>query len=531
MKGRTNKIGTAVEEKSVPISDGDMKAPEATWRNLPHKRQLLLVALCRLSTPLSNACLIPYLYFLVKSIIADPEHPTAPQHISRLTGLLVAAFPIGQILTSLLWGRLSDIYGRKPTILLGLAISIVANLGFGFSRTIGMLLFWRLIAGMGNGIVGVMRTMTAEIVKERRHRPRAFLAPPVVFNSGRVIALATGGCLADPVVNMPNFFGPKGTFNFSNHASGVKWAIDYPYALPALFNGLVLMTCLIFAALWLRESLPGCSNFSVSPPVLWRRFLCLVKQRKMRQSTSNYTPIHINHPNLTRRKMTVENLAIGNCPQRWTVWTTELRKVLLAFALLPLHNASFLHIFPVLLSMPTSPHQKPSMLLFSGGLALSSPKVGLFLAVFGIAGIILQLFIYPPLQRHIGTLNVFRVANAIFPIAYISAPYLALLVDHEFSLCTAMAAILLAQIVARTMAIPSSILLLTDAAPHRSMMGTVHGAGNTLSALASACGPAIGGMLLAKGIEMGAIGLVWWTWLFMVSVMSLAWSFTLHAAV
>ena len=137
----------------------------------------------------------------------------------------------------MMWARLSDKYGRKPAILLGLTISVIANLAFGFSRTIGMLLFWRILAGMANGILGVMRTMTAEIVKDRKHHTRAFLALPVVFNSGRVAALVIGGCLADPVNNVPALFGPSGLFNLDKNSRGVTWALKYPYALPALFNG------------------------------------------------------------------------------------------------------------------------------------------------------------------------------------------------------------------------------------------------------------------------------------------------------
>jgi len=122
----------------------------------------------------------------------------------------------------MVWGRFSDTYGRKLAILLGLTISVISNLAFGFSRSIGMLLFWRVVAGMANGTLGVMRTMTAEIVKEKKYHSRAFLALPVVFNSGRVAALAIGGCLADPNDHIPWLFGPTGLFNFSKNTRGVS---------------------------------------------------------------------------------------------------------------------------------------------------------------------------------------------------------------------------------------------------------------------------------------------------------------------
>ena len=527
--------GTVREEESLPMEPSE-KSSKASWRNLPHKKQLLLIALCRLSTPLSNACLLPYLYFLVKSIISDPDHPSAPQHISRLTGLLVAAFPVGQMITSMLWGRLSDRHGRKPAILLGLTMSVIANLAFGFSRSIGMLVFWRVVAGMANGIVGVMRTMTAEIVKDRKHQPRAFLAPPLVFNSGRVIALAVGGCLADPVDHLPSLFGPAGILNLSKNPAGVRWALDYPYALPAMFNGAVLAFCLATATLWLRESLPSKESQRDLGLALGDALTKFIRRHIIRRSTSNYALIQLEDSGAVasgryaQSSPTELSTSKSHHSPIGTIWTSRLCRTLAAFALLPLHNATFLHIFPVFLSMPISLDQRPTIVSFNGGLGLASPTVGLYLASFGIAGIMLQLLIYPRIQQRLGTIGVFRLASAIFPFAYVSTPYLTLLVNHQRIKWIAMAAVLFTQVMARTMAIPSSVILLTEAAPHRSVLGTVHGAGNTLSALASACGPAIGGVLLAKGIDTGMVGLAWWAWLCVVSLIALTWSFALDGA-
>lgn len=521
-------LEASYDEKTSEI-EAQKISIRATWRNLPHKRQIFLIALCRLSTPLSNACLIPYLYFLVKSILSDPKHETAPQQISRLTGLLVAAFPIGQMLTSMLWGRLSDTYGRRPAVLVGLTISVVANLVFGFSRSIGMLVFWRMVAGMGNGIVGVMRTMTAEIVKDRKHQPRAFLAPPVVFNTGRVIALAVGGCLADPVDNLPSLFGPRGIFNTSKSPTGVLWALRYPYALPALFNGVVLAACLMVAVLWLEESMVLEGTHQDHHNQKGNAVVCFVKTRLLRRASNKYALIGARQPDSGEQEKSSNSHSIRESrkvPLRKTL-SGSLWKVLVAFALLPLHNTTFLHIFPILLSMPIISNQRPGMFSVQGGLGMASPTIGLYLALFGITGIILQLFLYPRIHQRIGTIGVFRLAHAIFPIAYVFVPYLALLVDHHVVKWVAMAAVLVTQILARTMAIPSSVLLLTDAAPHRRVLGTVHGAGNTLSSLASACGPAIGGVLLAKGIDIGLAGLVWWVWMCAISVIAFGWSLVL----
>lgn len=523
----------------------DVYKEKVSWRDLPHKKQLLLLALCRLSTPLSNACLLPYIYYLVKSILSDPDHPPEPRRISRLTGLLVAAYPIGQMSTSMIWGRLSDVYGRKPVIILGLFISVVANLAFGFSKTIAMLLFWRVVAGMANGILGVMRTMTAEIVKERKYQSRAFLALPVVFNSGRVVALAIGGCLADPVENIPWLFGPIGILNFRKDGDGVAWMLKYPYALPALFNGAVLLACLLFATLWLKESLPSRENDWDPGLVFGKVIYRLITRTTKQKRTTKYTPLRLEEEDaaaLAQADLPVAHTASGYpTSNRLTrnnskykrlslhgIWTCSLLKTLVAFGLLPLHNATFLHIFPVFLSMPPSANDEFAVFRFTGGLGLASPTVGLYLATFGICGILLQLFIYPRIQAYIGNLGILRLANSLFPVSYALAPYLSLVSEHKTAKWIAMAAVLFLQVFSRTMAIPSSVILLTEAAPERSVLGTVHGAGSTLSALSSAIGPIIGGIILARGIGIGAIGLVWWCWLSLVGLVALVWSFVLE---
>lgn len=517
-------------EKGHPIVNPQVE-DKGTWRNLPHKKQLLLLSLCRLSTPLSNACLLPYLYHLIKSIISDPTHPYASQHIARLTGILVAAYPLGQVVTSLLWGRLSDNYGRKPAILLGLVISVISNVAFGFSQSIGTLLFWRVLAGMANGMVGVMRTMTAEIVKDKRHQTRAFLAPPVVFNSGRVAALAVGGCLADPVLNLPSLFGPSGLLNFSENPDGVSWALRFPYALPAIFNGVVLSVCLLLASLHLKETLPAKVKRRNLGVAFGKSVSGFIREKMLRKHKSAYTVVDMEDSEVDSPwsgppiSTHTNGLAIPQ-PAKG-IWTRHLLKTLLAFGLLPLHNATFLHIFPVFLSMPSVTMIKPTAFYFVGGLGLSSPTVGLFLASFGICGILLQLFIYPRIHDRLGTLGALRLSGAIFPFAYIFAPFLSLVSQNASAKWSGMAVVLISQVFARTMAFPSSVVLLTNASPRKSSLGTVHGAGNTASAFASTVGPVIGGLFLARGIEKGVVGTVWWFWLTIIAVLSLIWSFFL----
>ena len=49
-----------------------------------------------------------------------------------------------------------------------------------------------------------------------------------------------------------------------------------------------------------------------------------------------------------------------------------------------------------------------------------------------------------------------------------------------------------------------------------------------LSSLSRALGPALGGLIFGWGIDKGVVGVVWWSYLLLVSVAGLAWSWTLR---
>jgi MFS family permease len=529
-----------MNEVSQPlaVSTAVKKTPDIRWRDLPNKGQLFILALCRLSEPLSNVCLLPYIFYLVRSVLplSDDENATSNSaaRISEYSGLLVAAFPLAQCVVSLPWGRLSDKHGRRFSIIGGLFVSVVSNIGFGLSKSFGALLFWRIIAGVANGNVSIMRTVTAEIVRERRFQTKAFLLLPLVFNSGMVLSLALGGCLAEPVANLPALFGPKGLFNSSGNLDGVVWALEYPYALPALLNALFLGTSLALAVLGLKETLPGKeehSDWGLQVGTVVRRLANRLWNRgpkyhkyAMMQSSEDAVLLDDVQPSFEKIESSVTTAKRAKVPFR-DIWTRKVTSALISFGLLPLHNSAFMHIFPVYLSSPPADNSEATFFAFSGGLGLRSSTIGIWLSTFGVGGILLQLFIYPRLQKHIGTRGVFRIALFLFPVTYLAAPYLSLLAgDHE-ARWVFLGFIVCAQIMARTMAIPSTVILLTEAAPDKTVLGTVHGAGNMLASLARAVGPAVGGYVFALGVEEGVIGLVWWLYLVGVALCALAWSY------
>lgn len=83
--------------------------------------------------------------------------------IARWAGFTSATFSICQGVTGIPWGAASDRFGRKPIILVGLVNTMVMMLVWGFSTSLPMAIAARALMGLGNGNVGILRTMVAEL--------------------------------------------------------------------------------------------------------------------------------------------------------------------------------------------------------------------------------------------------------------------------------------------------------------------------------------------------------------------------------
>ena len=159
------------------------KPQPVSWSSLPKKSQLAILTLARLSEPLTQTSLQAYQFYQLKSFHAPGVAPPSDATVARQAGMLAAAFTGAQFLVAMMWGRLADSerFGRKRVILIGLLGTAIGTLGFGFSSSFAMAVFWRCVGGILNGNMGVMRTMISEIVREKKFQSRAFLLLPMTF--------------------------------------------------------------------------------------------------------------------------------------------------------------------------------------------------------------------------------------------------------------------------------------------------------------------------------------------------------------
>lgn len=81
-----------------------------------------------------------------------------PRIIAELGGIeyfswVFTMFMLASSITAILVGKLSDIYGRKPFILIGIGVFTVGSLLAGFSTSIFELIAYRGIQGLGGGLI------------------------------------------------------------------------------------------------------------------------------------------------------------------------------------------------------------------------------------------------------------------------------------------------------------------------------------------------------------------------------------------
>ncbi len=85
-----------------------------------------------------------------------------------MVGPLVASFSVAQLLSAPFWGKISDHYGRRPLILIGLAFSALSYVLFGLATTIAVLFVSRIVQGASGGTIAVAQAYVADTTAPER---------------------------------------------------------------------------------------------------------------------------------------------------------------------------------------------------------------------------------------------------------------------------------------------------------------------------------------------------------------------------
>ncbi|KAI8058397.1 major facilitator superfamily domain-containing protein [Syncephalis plumigaleata] len=123
------------------------------------RMQLFVICCARFGEPVAFTVLFPFVYFIVQGFHISDD----PKETGYYVGILASAFSIAQCISGVPWGWLSDRIGRRPVVLMGLLATTICTVAFGFSPSYRWALISRILAGLCNGNVAVLKSMLAEI--------------------------------------------------------------------------------------------------------------------------------------------------------------------------------------------------------------------------------------------------------------------------------------------------------------------------------------------------------------------------------
>ena len=454
--------------------------------------------------------IFPYAYRMIETFDLTEDET----QISIYAGMLITAFAFAEFSTGMLWGRVSDQMGRKPVLIMGLIGTAISMICFGFSRSLTSAILARALGGLLNGNVGVLQTTVAELVTKREHQPRAYSIMPFVWCLGSIIGPMMGGALAMPCEAYPWLFSRGGLFD------------KYPFLLPNIVCVIVLLFGIANGILFLEETHIEKKNRQDIGLKVGR---CLIRKIfgeaalpndnshlfASEEETFDPPPGYRSTEGSPRVSTVTPSIAseIESCTEKSNhglkkTFNRQVILVIIGYGILAYHSVSFDSLMPVFLSESRNQTIISLPFRFSGGFGLSTKKIGFMMAVQGLYSMIAQLWFFPFIVRRVGTLTAFRTVMVVWPMLYFAVPYLVLLPSH-FQIAGAYLC-LLTKITFHVIAFPSNAILLANAAPSKSVLGTINGVASSTACLARAFGPTVSGAIHSFGLTFGCNGLAWW---------------------
>ena len=467
------------------------------------KKQLIVLAIIALCEQTALNSISPYLPDMASSF-SDVKH----DNVGLDVGLIASSFALAQFATNYFWGWTSDRIGRKPVILMGTFVTAGCFVAFGFCRTLWQAVLVQVILGLMNGNQGVVSTCLGEIT-DRSNQSKAFTYLPVIYGLGGITGPMLGGLL-------------------------VREGATYPYLLPNLVSAILLAIDLVVTMIFLEESLEEARDM----PPLQKRIGTLFAWAWQFASSSRPSYLYSRKGRARwgdaahegdsdsdtesdadgHSVLSLSGILPGNHTTLASKYVFNKDTILLlgTYFIFQLSNITYNSLYPIFAQAdpPT-------------GRALNPEEIGLSLAFAGIITIIFQIGLFGKLREKMGNKITYRIGLGGFVIAFFMMPWVgykdggtgsgAVTTYGKGWLWAELGIVLFVKTLAAVGGLTSALLMvkvastiidnqltngmeITNSAPNHSVLGTLNGLAQTLSAAGRAVGPFISGGMFSISI-------------------------------
>jgi EmrB/QacA subfamily drug resistance transporter len=189
---------------------------------------------------------IMLLYFMaeLETTVVSTAMPTV---IGELGGLALyswvfTAYLLSSTVTTMIYGKLADLFGRKPVLYFGIALFLAGTMASGQARTMAMLIAFRALQGLGAGAIRPVATTISGDIYTTEERAQMM----GIFASAGAVAGIVGPLVGGFIVkhwswrwvfycNVPVGLGAFAMLGFSLHEQVEKRAHKLDYAGASLF--------------------------------------------------------------------------------------------------------------------------------------------------------------------------------------------------------------------------------------------------------------------------------------------------------
>ncbi|KUI69444.1 hypothetical protein VM1G_05662 [Cytospora mali] len=499
--------------------------------------QLTILAICRFSEPIAFNSILAYTYIMVQDLNGTDVNA------SFYAGLLVSAYAVAEAMTAMIWGAVSDRYGRKPVVLFGLCGVAISSLLFGLAKTYWVALLARFVGGSLNGNVSVMQTMVAEMVKRPEHEPRAYAVQPFVWFLGSIIGSAMGGFLAQPAKFYPHIFPADGLFG------------RYPYLLPNLVAMAVIVIAVVQGILFLDETNPRfqkngdgkhvygneddngdadedeytplirtasqprsiIEEFRHAGPFIAEEGLPTATDQRFDLRHNSFGTMHSIsvRPDFHDLQQTRPPPSPAPSPGQEKAINFAVIMLIISLVIVAFHQMAFGAVLPIYLldepSYNSTTASRPHLDL-TGGMGFSLHDVGVYLAVNGFIALFIQGIIFPVFVERTGVWLSFVIPTILYPVCYVVMPFLSLLrpvgsteQPDSWLLSGGIYASLFLQNFFGIILTPCALILLKNACPSPLVLGRVNGI-----AMSAVCGArTVSSPLVGVFYDVGGSAAAW----------------------
>ncbi|KAH9951314.1 MFS general substrate transporter [Amylocystis lapponica] len=433
------------------------------------KVQLFTLCSVRLVDPIAFTQIFPY----VNEMMAHLHLTNDPSKIGFYSGIVESSFAVAQLCCIYQWARISDIVGRRPVVLVGVAGIGFATILFGLSHSLGGVLLARCLAGLFSGNIAVVHSVLGELT-DVTNQSVAFPIYGLFWPMGAIIGPLLGGTFSNPATRYPGIFD-------------YQFLRDYPYFLPCFVAGFVSLLGAALVFFSLEETLPS-KRYKKGNSV------------QMRQIGSEN--VADDPPEKPAQPASIKTL----------LSIPVIRALCISGFALTFINTGFDVTFVLFCYSPIK----------GGGLAFNASQIGYSLAMSGVISVLLQLFLMPKLLRTVDHAYMYNFCMSLWPYCYVILPGINLLaqtgVDESgqmFPATRAMVWVCIAFVLSIAkgagLAFSVSMILVKDSAPDPSSLGATNGLAQWAMCFARSFSPAFASSLFAfsNGFDFILLRYLW----------------------